>query len=366
MWLGRKYYQRGKSGGSRDKYAEAIGDYEAAARIDPDYAIAFNALASLQATCPAAEFRDGAKAVQNATRACELTNWKDARYVGTLAAAYAEAGDFETAVKWQKKAIILLPEKQDYYEDRLKLYQSGKPYHKETVEPMVTWWNFDEVEGGNVPDSSGKGLNGKLVGDARIISDAERGHVLSLDGDGDYVDMGQDPAFLMNPNLTLSAWINVAEHKEWAGIVGNVYDSLDTESGYVLCLDGSNGIHLGLKTTDAVSGGWNGQPFYYESSGVDTGDGGIRIGTWHHVAGTYDGSYMRVYVDGELKRTRFNPSGRIDYDPKNNFRVGIYLSGNWNIAFNGKIDDVRIYNYVLSEAEIAALYTGAGPAPAGD
>jgi len=92
-------------------------------------------LALLRATCPVAELRDGTKAVELATKACELTNWKDSDYVDALAAAYAEAGDFDSAVKWQKEAINLLPEhasaeaRRDY-ESRLKLYQSSKPYRE--------------------------------------------------------------------------------------------------------------------------------------------------------------------------------------------------------------------------------------------
>jgi len=103
-------------------------------RVDPDHALAFNGLAWLRATCLVAEFRDGAKAVEHASKACELTNWKKAHYVGTLAAAYAETGDFDSAVKQQKKAIDLLTEEEEElrtdFEERLKLFQSGKPYRE--------------------------------------------------------------------------------------------------------------------------------------------------------------------------------------------------------------------------------------------
>ena len=82
-----------------------------------------------------AEFRNGSKAVEQATKANELTNWNKAHYVGTLAAAYAEAGDFKSAVKWQKKAIELLTEEEGEelrtdFEGRLKRYQLGKPYRE--------------------------------------------------------------------------------------------------------------------------------------------------------------------------------------------------------------------------------------------
>ena len=77
------------------------------------------------------------KAIEKATKACELTNWKKAMYIDTLAAAYTEVGDFEAAVKWQKKAIDLLTEGEaakwrDGFEERLRLYQSGQPYREES------------------------------------------------------------------------------------------------------------------------------------------------------------------------------------------------------------------------------------------
>jgi len=63
---------------------------------------------------------------------CELTDWNDADYLDTLAAAYAESGQFDKAVESQEKAIELAPddEKADF-ETRLKLYQEGKPYREE-------------------------------------------------------------------------------------------------------------------------------------------------------------------------------------------------------------------------------------------
>jgi WD40 repeat protein len=366
----RVYTGHGIAGDHENKYNEAINDYESAIEADPSYARAYNALAWLLATCPTAEVRDGAKAVENATKACELTNWKNTDYLDTLAASYAEADDFDEAIKWQQKAIDLLGvgQRSRYqlaFKTKMGLYQAGQSYHRQPLfaNQMIAWWKFDENKGETVIDSSGNGLNGKLVGDARIVSDPVRGNVLSLDGDGDYVDMGQNSAFHISPYLTLSAWINVTAQVKFAGIIGNVYDSGDVESGYVLCLDGDSGMYFGLRTSEAVDDGWNGQRYYYESSGHDNEDGGVGIGTWHHIVGTYDGEDMRVYLDGELKRTRSNPSASIDYYPNNNLRVGVYKDNNEHYVLQGKIDDVRIYSYALGEAEVKELYAGRGPGP---
>ena len=87
----------------------------------------------LWATCPAAKYRDGKRAVASATRACELRGWKDPYGLDTLAAAYAEAGDFAKAVVYQRVANDLYQGEQARRkgEERLALYKEGKPYREE-------------------------------------------------------------------------------------------------------------------------------------------------------------------------------------------------------------------------------------------
>ena len=83
-----------------------------------------------------AAFRDGERAVQDATRACSLTGWKKGYYLGTLAAAYAEVGDFAAALTWQQKAFTDPTYEQQYGEkvrERIFLYEAGKPYRQEAV-----------------------------------------------------------------------------------------------------------------------------------------------------------------------------------------------------------------------------------------
>jgi tetratricopeptide (TPR) repeat protein len=92
--------------------------------------MALNNLAWALAVVPAAALRDGAEALKYARKACEITDWKYSYALGTLAAAYAETGNFDEAVKWQQKAIeIGMPEDDlPAARDRLRRYQQGEPF----------------------------------------------------------------------------------------------------------------------------------------------------------------------------------------------------------------------------------------------
>jgi len=110
----------------------AKADFERAEAMAPGSAESYNARAWLLATNPNPQGRDGKKAIADATRACEMTNWKNPEMLDTLAAAYAEAGDFQQAVNWQQKAIDLtsttflttIDERRAW----LATYQSRKPW----------------------------------------------------------------------------------------------------------------------------------------------------------------------------------------------------------------------------------------------
>ncbi len=109
----------------------AVNQWEEALKIDPDSAEALNNLAWVLATSEAAELRDGQRAVQLAERACELTQSKQTIMVGTLAAAYAEAGRFAAAVATARKACALASangeqELLEKNQQLLEQYQAGK------------------------------------------------------------------------------------------------------------------------------------------------------------------------------------------------------------------------------------------------
>jgi tetratricopeptide (TPR) repeat protein len=113
------------------EYDKARADWTEAIRLDPKNVHAHRALAWLLATCSDSKLRDGRKAVELATNACELSGGKDALGAVALAAAYAETGDFESAVKWQEESLRLCPEDDKAkWTILLKLYKLRKPYRE--------------------------------------------------------------------------------------------------------------------------------------------------------------------------------------------------------------------------------------------
>jgi tetratricopeptide (TPR) repeat protein len=130
------YANRGYLYSKVNEYGKGIEDCKNGVLIDTNCVFAYNNLAWLLATSHDKKFRDGQKALEYAKRACELTNWKTPFCVGTLAAAYAEVGNFEEAIRWQKKSIELdLPEKDvKEAQDHLNLYKQNKPYHAESLQ----------------------------------------------------------------------------------------------------------------------------------------------------------------------------------------------------------------------------------------
>ena len=126
-------YCRGSIYSHTGKYTNAIQDFEKTIQLEPQSRKANNLLAWLLATCPDDKIRNGKRAVDLATKVCEMSGWTNYAYVDTLAAAYAETGDFDQAVKYQKQAASInsIPEgNRTNVENRVQLYLQHKPYRE--------------------------------------------------------------------------------------------------------------------------------------------------------------------------------------------------------------------------------------------
>jgi tetratricopeptide (TPR) repeat protein len=113
------------------EHTAAIADFEEALKLAADDPALLNNLAWVLATSPDAEIRDGKRAVELATKACELTDYNQAHILSTLAAAFAESGDFGTAIEWSKKAVDLDDSEQlEQLTKELASYRGGEPWRE--------------------------------------------------------------------------------------------------------------------------------------------------------------------------------------------------------------------------------------------
>ncbi len=114
------------------EHAEAVRVYERALEIEPEDDGVLNNLAWVLATSPFDDVRNGARAIELATKACELREYKAAHILSTLASGYAEIGDFENALKWSEKAVELAEdgEQRENLSKELESYKAGKPWRE--------------------------------------------------------------------------------------------------------------------------------------------------------------------------------------------------------------------------------------------
>ncbi len=196
---------------------------------------------------------------------------------------------------------------------------------------LVARYRLDEEEGTTVTDSTGHGYDGVLEGDP-TWTEGVNGGALDLDGDGDYVDLGSPPDWPSGTaDRSICAWAltrTVASGYAWIFSYG-------TNSTSHAMFIGRNGTTLiGAAYADAttVSNWW-------------------VTDEWHHIALAYDGSFSHLYTDGvEIASQAESWNLTLNYAIIGN-QVGYGLSEYWD----GMIDDVRLYDHVISAQEIADI-----------
>ncbi|HEC81506.1 MAG TPA: LamG domain-containing protein [Thermoplasmatales archaeon] len=238
-----------------------------------------------------------------------------------------------------------------------QLYNQGGGGNQPPTEGLVGYWSFDEGSGSIAHDYSGNGNDGTIYG-ASWTTDTPsgNGYALSFDGINDYVDCGNDVSLNPENEITLAAWYKPVS---FAGC-GN---SPIIDKGYYTNTDPYYQYHLG------VTGDNYHQPpsyayaaFLFHISaddtlyGVPTPDGFWTAGNWYHIAGTYDGSTVKLYVNGDLIDSV--PASGTMQDYGKNVYFGRFT--NKNAYTPGIIDEISIYNRALSASEIQQLYNQGG------
>ncbi|MFZ3099668.1 MAG: LamG domain-containing protein, partial [Minisyncoccales bacterium] len=237
--------------------------------------------------------------------------------------------------------------------DEVRIYnraltEAEVKYHYNRGGP-VAQWDMDEGSGSVINDKSGNNNNGTLVNGA-TWAQGKHGSALSFDGTDDYVDAGNEEKLQITGSITISAWVKTNSVTTFNGIVTKYYAA-----------DGKRGYALEFNPYAPAGGGLR---FILSNNGTavtQVSTNQVLPNQWAYITGVYDGSSMKLFVDGVLR-------GSVSYS------AGIYNTGE-NLflgrsigyaSFNGQIDEVKIYDYARTEEEIrldynAGLATHLGP-----
>ena len=223
--------------------------------------------------------------------------------------------------------------------------QSGIPYLPKGMPfpiaaNLVALWHFDENSGTTAYDSTENYNDGTIYGAPSWV-DGKLGKALSFDGN-DYV-MVPDSSLLEPDRITVEAWVKSSGTPGSYKYIVSKY--LPTKPGsyssYGLYTANSGGLrfYIGLSSIGVLS--------------PDAGPG-VWDGNWHHVAGTYDGSAVKLYVDGEQVTGTGSTTSDIHYEGTGNLFIGAYTTA--SLCFSGTIDEVRIWDGALTADEILYSY----------
>jgi hypothetical protein len=198
---------------------------------------------------------------------------------------------------------------------------------------LIGWWKFDETEGTTAQDSSGNNHNGTLVGNAKWTQ-GKIGGAIDLDGKSGFVQIADKSAFDIAGQITVACWANIRSVPvEYAAIVTKGDDAWRLSTAQQ-----QRKFHCSVNNYSNI---------------VLEGSTEVAANEWHHAAMVYDGSELRIYVDGKLDAAKPWNGGIA----ANDFDVLIGENAQQKGRFfDGLIDEVRIYNYALKENDIMALY----------
>lgn len=207
---------------------------------------------------------------------------------------------------------------------------------------LVAHWTFDDGAGTTAADSSGNGLTGTLAGNPQWVAGVAGG-ALALDGSGDYVECGDILNGLTLP-FTFTAWVNKQTAED--NTIVSSDDNASTYAGFWIHLNNNGSVAVNLGQNSGSSSG--------ARRTKNSATGLYTPGTWFHLAVVVNGlTDMRILVDGLDAGGTYGGTGSGFATNASPFRLGTRAGA--ASTLNALIDDVRVYDGALTDAEIAAL-----------
>ncbi|MBI4029299.1 MAG: hypothetical protein HY376_02955 [Candidatus Blackburnbacteria bacterium] len=220
------------------------------------------------------------------------------------------------------------------------VYQIGRYSDEPIVDVANTtgYWKFDEGSGSTAADSSTYGKAGTITG-AIYTNDALNGSALSFDGNNDYVDYGTFNLDWDSINFTVLAWVKQVNYNTYSGIFGNRFGA-GADNWWTFGINDGGGLQIEFGNATSQ--------FNVITDTFPKGKG------WEHYVMRKTGRTAEIFRNGILNGSGTIPAGRNIGGTTNDLRSGIWLSANQ--VLNGSIDEGRIFNRSLSDAEILADY----------
>jgi hypothetical protein len=228
---------------------------------------------------------------------------------------------------------------------------------------LAGYWKLDENTGTSAGDASVNGNSGTLT-NGPTWTTGRIGSAVTFDGTDDYISVPQSAAINDLPKLSVSAWIRTnGEPGSWRIVQKNNDPCCLSEPNQgwrFVIADNGSALDKALQFDQDYSGAGN----YLRQRTVNNV---IVPNTWQHVVATWDGSLssanVHIYVDGVEKTTGADQdaTGSRVSDAAQNLAIGAAIPAPVTDVFNGSIDEVRIYNRVLSADEVAQLYRLTSP-----
>ena len=220
--------------------------------------------------------------------------------------------------------------------------------HASLIDGLMGHWSFDD-QNNPVVDDSGNANHG-VNNSATWVSNGILGGAMSFDGTDSYIEVADSLSLDITGPISMATWIKADPSQYFRVGLIQKRPSLEPSQGYDLLLGELGRTNMELVVSNSPSPSILGQ---VESNTAVTDN------QWHHIAATYDGNVMRMYVDGLLENTTEWTTGYLTNDEPlfiSMFQYG-YNDGHGNLSgsLNGDMDDVRIYNRALSAGEVASL-----------